>query len=386
MGSKRRQRRQQEAIAATPLPKRSGWLIPFSLGSIIAGIIVSLASPSASTMAVAPAPLRTVSLPSLGDLAAMPTQQLEQQDLALVNLRCAEGLPGAEKLNVEQTLATLDRWASSVRRETDRHLYKFRQNPGEFNNSEGYYRMMMLITVLQQDLGVHYNPDRIREVDFRRSQDLFIHGLVDNDNGGTCVSMPALYAAIARRLGYPVSLVTAKEHGFCRWERGQERFNVEATAQGMSSFDDAYYLTWPKPISAAELKSGEYLKSLSVADSLAAFLAARGHCLEDNGHVASARVSYAQAAALSPRSIYQGFLVQSMGLGRSPAFQPMRPPAAPPMNYGAYASQPDFYSAPNPGRYSPYQTSKPITPGVVGFPQSNPNGLPLGTPDLGIWP
>jgi hypothetical protein len=198
--------------------------------------------------------------------------------------------------------------------------------------------------------------------------------------------MPVLYAAVARRLGYPVSLVTAKEHVFCRWERGQERFNVEATAQGMSSFDDAYYMTWPKPISAAELESGEYLKSLSVAESLAAFLAARGHCLEDNGHVALARVSYAQAAALSPRSIYQGFLVQSMGLGRSPAFQQLRPPVEPPMVYGAYAGQPDFYSAPNPGRYSPYQASKPIMPGMVGFPQSNPNGPSDGTPDLGVWP
>jgi hypothetical protein len=223
VSSKRRQRRQYESIAASP-PKRYGWLLPFALGTIIAGCAVAIASRPANKE-IAPTPVRKVSLPSLGDLAAMPSKQLEKQDLALVNLRCAEGLPGAEKLNVEQTLATLDRWASSVRRETDRHLYKFRQNPGEFNNSEGYYRMMMLITVLQQDFSVHYNPDRIREVDFRRSQDLFIHGLVESDNGGTCVSMPVLYAAVARRLGDPVSLVTAKEHVFCRWERGQERFN-----------------------------------------------------------------------------------------------------------------------------------------------------------------
>ena len=59
----------------------------------------------------------------------------------------------------------------------------------------------MLVTVLQQDLGVHYNPQRAREVDFRNSKDLFIHGLVGNPNGGTCVSIPALYTTIARRLG-----------------------------------------------------------------------------------------------------------------------------------------------------------------------------------------
>jgi hypothetical protein len=381
MGSKRRQRRQQEAAIATVQPKRLGWLFPFALGAIIAGVFVAAApQPATST---AKAPIQAISLPSLGDLAMMPSKQLEQQDLALLNLRCAEGLPGSEKLEVDECLATLDRWASRVRYETDRHLYKYRQNPQEFNNSEGYYRMMMLITVLQQDFKVHYNPDRIRDVDFRRSQDLFIHGMVGSDNGGTCVSMPVLYAAIARRLGYPVCLVTAKEHVFCRWDKGRERFNIEATAQGMSNFDDAYYMTWPKPISEAEVKSGEYLKSLSVAESLATFLAARGHCLEDNGSVALARVSYAQAAALSPHSIYQGFLVQSVGLPQEwqQAAAQRRLPQ-PPIVYSPYGGQPEHYTPPNPGGYDPYHAAKPIVPGMGGFPHSNPNA----SPDFGVWP
>jgi hypothetical protein len=384
VGSKRRQRRQQEAATAAVSPKRSGWLLPFALGAIIAGVVVA-AVPRPAT-SPAKAPIQSVSLPSLGDLAMMPSKQLEQQDIALLNLRCAEGLPGSEKLEVDECLATLDRWASRVRLETDRHLYKYRQNPKEYNNSEGYYRMMMLITVLQQDFKVHYNPDRIREVDFRRSQDLFIHGMVGSDNGGTCVSMPVLYAAVARRLGYPVYLVTAKEHVFCRWDKGKERFNVEATAQGMSNFDDAYYLTWPKPISEAEVKSGEYLKSLSVAESLATFLAARGHCLEDNGSLALARVSYAQAAALSPRPIYQGFLVQSIGFGRGPAFQQVRQQPNSAMVNSPYGGQTDYYTPPNPGGYDPYHAAKPIKPGMVGFPQSSPDGIPSASPDFGVWP
>ena len=39
----------------------------------------------------------------------------------------------------------------------------------------------MLVTVLQQDFGVHYTPARIREVDFRKPDDLFIHGLVASE-------------------------------------------------------------------------------------------------------------------------------------------------------------------------------------------------------------
>jgi hypothetical protein len=379
VGSRRKQRRVQEAAIAAVPPKRYGWLYPFALGAILAGFLVALASRPTATNADLPITPIANRLPSLGELTCMPGKQLERQDIALLNLRCAEGLPGSEDLNVDQCLATLDRWASRVRHETDRHLYKYRQNPKEFNNSEGFFRMLTLITVLQQDFKVHYNPDRIRDVDFRRSQDLFIHGMVGSDNGGTCVSMPVLYTAIGRRLGYPVYLVTAKEHVFCRWEKGKERFNVEATAQGMSNFDDTYYMKWPKPISDEELKSGEYLKSLSVAESLATFLAARGHCLEDNGSVAAARVSYAQAAALSPRPIYQGFLVQSMGFVRSPVFQQPRRPPNPAMVYSPYG-QVDHYT-PNPG-YSPYQAAKPIMPNMVGFPQTNPNG----SPDFGVWP
>jgi hypothetical protein len=373
VGSQRRQRRQQEAIAAAP-PKRYGWLFPFALGAMTAGLLVALASQPA-TRSTPPLPVPTASLPSLGEFAAMQGKELEQQDIALLNLRCAEGLPGSERLNVEQCLATLDRWASRVRRETDRHLYKYRQNPQKFNNSEGFFRMLTLITVLQQDFKVHYNPDRIRDIDFRRSQDLFIHGMVGSDNGGTCVSMPALYTAVARRLGYPVYLVTAKEHVFCRWDKGKERFNVEATNQGMSSHDDAYYMTWPKPISDAEAKAGEYLKSLSVAESLATFLAARGHCLEDNGRRADATVSYAQAAALAPkRTIYQGYLVQSMGFARSPVFPPVRQPPNPAMVYSPYEPP---YLPPENG-HSPYHAAKPVVSGPMSR-LDNPPGFP-------VWP
>ncbi len=42
------------------------------------------------------------------------------------------------------------------------------------------------------------------------SRFLFIHGLLTGF-GGTCVSMPILYLAIARRLGYPLKLVETKE-------------------------------------------------------------------------------------------------------------------------------------------------------------------------------
>jgi len=174
----------------------------------------------------------------------------------------------------------------------------------------------MLVTVLQQDFGVHYSKDRVREVDFTNAKDLFIHGMIDDANGGTCVSMPVLYAAVGRRLGYSVRLVLAKGHVFCRWDAPDDRVNIEATNQGVNSFDDAYYKTWPQAMTAAEAASGRYLRSLTAAEELAVFVATRGHCLQDTGRLPEARLAYAQAHRIDPKAPeYLGFLAEAMRMG-----------------------------------------------------------------------
>jgi len=278
---------------------------------------------------------------TLAELLALDVDQLERVNIARVNLLCAEGLPGAENLDVDQCLGTLDQWAAKAKFDIDRHLYKYREHPEEYEHSEGYFRMLMLTAVVKQDFGVKYNPDRIRDIDFTRSKDLFIHGMIDDDNGGTCVSMPVLITAVARRLGYPVKLVAAKPHIFCRWDDGKgERFNIEVSNPGgMSKLSDDYYKTWPQPISDRELKAGQYLQSLTPAEELAEFLAARGHCLQDNGRLAEAQVAYAHAHALNPKSwLLYGFLAEAVGKERGSGmaasaqptrrFQPPRDPEA----------------------------------------------------------
>src|SRR3990172_4735469 len=61
---------------------------------------------------------------TLDALLAMPPDRLATVDIAEMNLLCAVGLPGAEKLDVDHALATLDRWAARVASETDRHMYR----------------------------------------------------------------------------------------------------------------------------------------------------------------------------------------------------------------------------------------------------------------------
>ncbi len=153
-------------------------------------------------------------------------------DVAECNLICAQGLPGSESLNTRNLLTRLDEMAEHVDAEIRRNYHRFLADPSQSENSQAKYCFLMLVTVLQQDFGVRYNPDRIRDPDFRDSRDLFIHGMLTG-NGGTCASMPVLYTAIGRRLGWPMKLAAARGHLFCRWDDpnghhpfGKERFNL----------------------------------------------------------------------------------------------------------------------------------------------------------------
>ncbi|MEM9021827.1 MAG: tetratricopeptide repeat protein, partial [Planctomycetota bacterium] len=298
---------------------------------------------------------------SLAELLALPSDEIEKLDIALINLLCAEGLPGAESLDIAGTLATLDRWAEHVRQETERHLYRLERERDDWG-TEARWRVGWLATTLQQDCGVRYNPDRITDIDFTNSQDLFIHGLARPDlhpvrqidhpeaahalrqstHGGTCASMPVLYAAVARRLGYPVTLSTTQAHVFCRWDgnasgedpwqppgktHGQtsgatsgghanpgyrDRFNFEATGRGVHLHDDAHYLAWPHPITQAYADEHGYLQSQNNTTALAGFLASRGHCLLDLGRLKQAQHAYAHAIRLNPDDPnFQAFLAEA---------------------------------------------------------------------------
>lgn len=257
--------------------------------------------------------------PSMPEVARTPSSLAEllaggdglhqaSNGLALVNLMCAEGLPGAVTVSVGAHLRTLEEWANRVQSETERHLYRFRARPAEFDNSEGYFRMLMMAVVLYEDFGIRYNPQlAFASADsspgfsfFQSPKDVFIGGLLSSERTGTCSSMPVLYIAIGRRLGYPLKLVTTKAHLFIRWEGNGERFNVEATGKGMNRYDDEHYKQWPFPVNEEEIRADGYLKSLSPPEELAVFLSLRGHCLMQAQRFDDAANAYAEAARLAP--------------------------------------------------------------------------------------
>jgi hypothetical protein len=245
------------------------------------------------------------------ELCEVKTNDLDKCDIALMNLLCAEGLRGSENLDIKECLNRLDGFAKYVDGEIQRHIYKFREHPEEFNHMEGYYRMMMMVTVLQQDLGIHYNPQRMQspsghiepnEKFFADSKDVFIHGLTRNQGMGTCSSMPVFLVSIGRRLGYPLKLVKAKGHLFVRWDDGREKFNIEGTSQGFLSYQNEYYRTWPVSFTPEEEQSESFLKNLTPAQELSVFLSTRGMCLEAMGEYRKALGAFAHAYYREPQS------------------------------------------------------------------------------------
>jgi hypothetical protein len=243
---------------------------------------------------------------SLYELVGFPVAKIAEVDIAEMNLLCIQNLRDGYGIDINHCLSRLDEWAKRVQFETERHLYRVTDPrfAEHYHHSESYYRAEMLLQVLQEDCGVKYNPERIFNVDFTNSKDLFIHGMIDDSNGGTCASMPVLYVAVGRRLGYPLYLVPTKGHLFMRWDDGKNRFNIEGSGSGISSFPDEYYHTWPYRLTEHEKQSGQFLSSLTPAQEFAAFLATRGHCLYDIKDYNLAEHAYSHASKFNPYNLY----------------------------------------------------------------------------------
>ncbi len=223
-------------------------------------------------------------------------------DLAQVNLELAGGLPTCENLDVPAYQRRLDDWVSFIATKTERWMPRFSRCPAEFDDSPGKFRMMAMVTVLQRDLGVRYDPS-CQEGPYCAldPRTLFIHGLLDGQ-GGTCVTIPVLYVAVGRRLGYPLFLVQAREHFFVRWEEpGGERFNIEATTLGFTPRDDDHFRRWPRSISDEDVRQGVFLRNLTPPDERAAFLRERGQCWLEHFRAQEAMESFAEAARLNGR-------------------------------------------------------------------------------------
>ena len=234
-------------------------------------------------------------------VSELPDEQFNKSSIDETNLTVASGLPGVDKPVALRCLAKLEKWTQLVDANTRHWMPDFKSNPAEFNHSIAQFKMLCLVTMLQKHLGVTYNLAFSQgDYDGRDPRNLFIHGLLSGF-GGTCVTMPVLYIAIGRRLGYPLYLCRASEHFFVRWEGEGERFNIEATSQGFEPFDDEYMIQGPPALTEKELASGSCMRNLTRREEAAVFLSQRANCLMDHLHILEAMQTLAVAELFAPR-------------------------------------------------------------------------------------
>ena len=221
-------------------------------------------------------------------------------DLAAIDLACAVGLPGSERLDIPACLAWVDHAAAWASHQTAATFEQFRRNPGTYDHSEGIFRVVAMMNVLWRGLCVHYNQERIDDPEeFYDSRDDFIHGIIEGC-GGTCASLPVLLAAVGRRLGYPLKLVTTARHLFARWDDPfGERFNIEINKTGLNTYPDEHYLTWTVDLRGTWWQTEtKFLRSLTPREEIARAWAKRGHNLRMNGRLKKAVDCFATACSI----------------------------------------------------------------------------------------
>ena len=102
----------------------------------------------------------------------------------------------------------------------------------------------MMCTILGKDFKVRYDPNLTSTEQqnasngkfFANPESVFITGCLGESRIGTCSSLPVLYVAIGKRIGYPMHLVAAKGYLFARWDDGKGiSVNLEAATRAASA-------------------------------------------------------------------------------------------------------------------------------------------------------
>jgi len=243
------------------------------------------------------------------ELARLDNAALGRWDVAHIQIACAEGLPGAEGMNIPLCLAALDEMKKRVEWKTLRQMAQYDRDPAAYP-SRNQFRMLVLVSVLQREFGVRYNPAIIPVDVPLQTADSFLFGIIQGD-GGSCASLPVLYTAVGRRLGYPLKLVESLVirnaeiwgHSFVRWDEPAERFNVEATCTGYISESDDFYRTDTFQVESVLAHKCCLLQSKTAREELSGFLVERACWWRDFKNYRQAADAAAWAVALAPNNL-----------------------------------------------------------------------------------
>jgi hypothetical protein len=234
---------------------------------------------------------------TLNELINATPEQIAIVDIARMNLLCATGLRGAENLDIPACLDKIDLWTDEVRGFTEQNFLQFK--PKTPRDTAGFLSCWSLVKLLRHNKGLEHllcppdlkfgekcivlgtaeaGPDST----YYSSDAVFIHGLLGERKLGICTTFPVLFAAVGRRLGYPINVALAVCHVFIRWDDPTDRFNMDASKFYINLHPDDYYIDKPKPWTEEEKTCGAFLRPLTRTEELGLFLGWRAGVLESN--------------------------------------------------------------------------------------------------------
>jgi hypothetical protein len=161
----------------------------------------------------------------------------------------------------------------------------------------------MLQGFLGHHVGIRYIEEQkdAKAVSYTDPSHLFLNGVIDTLRG-TCANMPTLHVAMARRIGWPVSLACAKAHCLSRYDDGKVYHNIESTSTHEGSFvsdpDEVYIDRFKLPKRAIEC--GSDLRKLTAREMLGLFVAFRARHYSDIGQMELADSDFSLSRVLFP--------------------------------------------------------------------------------------
>jgi hypothetical protein len=234
---------------------------------------------------------------------SLPDSDLDQSDLVAMNLMVAREIPSLSSLDIPRYCGIVDQWTRQFASVLPEMEAAFHRTPAKWKNDLRFFRVGMLAGFLGHEIGIRYLEDQkhAQAAHYLNPADLFLNGLIDTRQGA-CASMPTLHVAIARRLGWPVSLASVKSHFISRYDDGEVYHNIEATNTHPGGFvsnpDEVYIQRFDLPPKA--ISSGSDLRRLSTREMLGVFVAFRARHFLDSGEMDRADRDYALARALIP--------------------------------------------------------------------------------------
>ena len=160
--------------------------------------------------------------PTIDELLDLSPSQRAVIGPAEMSFLCARRLPDRQDIDTAQCLAALEQWTAFVRAETNQRLVGpargNRSTEPLGNSSESRCKAQALLQGVHDVLGPDRRPASLESGTLEAAvardipldpRDLFLSGVLENASPShrpTSVSLPWLYLAMGRRLGYPLRL------------------------------------------------------------------------------------------------------------------------------------------------------------------------------------